>query len=54
MSQDVYEKVLAMVGQEAGPFEAPDEVNKPMIRHWCEAMQDGNPLYSDRAGTVAW
>jgi acyl dehydratase len=47
MSQDVYEKVLAMVGQEAGPFEAPDEVNKPMIRHWCEAMQDGNPLYSD-------
>jgi acyl dehydratase len=49
MSQDVYDRVLAMVGQEAGPFTAPDEVNKPMIRHWCEATQDGNPLYSDEA-----
>ncbi len=48
MSQDVYDSVLAMVGREAGPFMAPDEVNKPMIRHWCEAMQDGNPLYSDK------
>ncbi|UCC61363.1 MAG: MaoC family dehydratase N-terminal domain-containing protein [Dehalococcoidia bacterium] len=47
MSEGVYEKVLAMVGEEAGPFLAPDEVNKPMIRHWCEAIQDGNPLYSD-------
>ena len=47
MSEGVYEKVAAMVGEEAGPFVAVDEVNKPMIRHWCEAMQDGNPLYND-------
>jgi len=47
MSQDVYEKVVAMVDEEAGPFEAPNEINRAMIRHWCEAMQDGNPLYSD-------
>ena len=47
MSQDVYEKLQAMVGEEAGPFEAPNAVNEAMIRHWCEAMEDGNPLYSD-------
>jgi len=47
MSQEVYEKLLAMVGEEAGPFEAPNAVNEAMIRHWCEAMEDGNPLYSD-------
>ncbi len=47
MSQGVYEKLQAMIGEEAGPFEAPNEVNRAMIRHWCEAMEDGNPLYSD-------
>jgi acyl dehydratase len=46
MSQ-VYDEVLAMVGQEAEPRQGPDEVNGAMIRHWCEAMEDGNPLYSD-------
>lgn len=43
---DVYTKLQAMVGEEAGPFEAVDEVNRAMIRHWCEAMEDENPLYS--------
>jgi acyl dehydratase len=47
MSQGVYEKLQAMIGEEAGPFEAPNEVNMAMIRHWCEAMEDANPLYSD-------
>jgi len=47
MSQDIYERLQKMVGEEAGPFEAADEVNKAMIRHWCEAMEDANPLYSD-------
>ncbi len=44
---DVYNKLQAMVGEEAGPFDSPDGVNSAMIRHWCEAMQDGNPLYKD-------
>jgi len=26
---------------------APDLVNEPMIRHWCEAMGDANPVYTD-------
>ncbi|MEZ0092839.1 OB-fold domain-containing protein [Streptacidiphilus sp. EB129] len=25
---------------------APDPVNAPMIRHWCEAMGDANPAYA--------
>ena len=43
----VYENLQAIVGEEDGPYESNDEVNKAMIRHWCEAMEDGNPLYSD-------
>jgi acyl dehydratase len=49
MSQDIYERLLKMVGEEAGPFEAADEVNRAMIRHWCEAMEDANPLYWDES-----
>ncbi len=26
---------------------APDAVNLPMIRRWCEAMGERNPLYLD-------
>jgi len=44
----VFEKVKAMVGQEAPASEGVDEVNAAMIRHWCEAMEDGNPLYTDQ------
>jgi len=47
MSRDVYAELLAMVGEQAGPFESEDEVNRAMIRHWCEAMEDANPLYTD-------
>lgn len=43
----LYEDLQAIVGEEDGPFEANDEVNRAMIRHWCEAMEDGNPLYTD-------
>lgn len=32
---------------ETGPFRGWDKVNAPMIRHWCEAMGDENPLYTD-------
>ncbi len=26
-----------------------DEVNRPMIRHWAQAMNDRNPIYTDAA-----
>ena len=32
---------------------APDAVNLPMIRRWCEAMGEGNPLYLDEAAAAA-
>ena len=29
------------------PVTARDSVNQPMIRHWCDAMNDQNPVYTD-------
>ena len=43
---DLYEKLQRFVGLEIGdPMPAPDEVNVAMIRHWCEAVGDTNPIY---------
>ena len=42
------ERVRAYEGRQIGPpTPGPDEVNRPMIRHWCEAMGDTNPVYTD-------
>ena len=44
----------AFVGRQIGPaMDAPDEVNVPMIRHWCEAMGDTNPVYLDAEAAAA-
>ena len=41
-------------GRQVGPpFEALDTVNEAMIRHWCEAMGDRNPIYTDTAAGEA-
>jgi uncharacterized OB-fold protein/acyl dehydratase len=43
-----YAELQELVGLEIGPpVPAPDEVNVPMIRHWCEAIGDTNPVYLD-------
>jgi uncharacterized protein len=43
---DLYEQLQAFVGLEVGdPMLAPDAVNPAMIRHWCEAIGDTNPIY---------
>lgn len=34
---------------EAGRRPGPDRVNLPMIRHWCAAFEDGDPVYTDAA-----
>lgn len=45
---DLYAALQELVGQETGPpVPAPDEVNVPMVRHWCEALGDVNPVYLD-------
>ena len=41
-------------GEPASPDRtAPDAVNLPMIRRWCEAMGERNPLYLDEATAAA-
>ena len=35
-----------MIGRVNEPDVARDVVNLPMIRHWCDAMTDGNPVYT--------
>ena len=43
-------RLKSYVGTPTGPpFTAPDAVNEAMIRHWCEAMGDRLPVYTDPA-----
>lgn len=45
-AQDWLSRVQALVGREAmPPRTAPDPVNLPSIRRWCEAMGESNPRY---------
>ncbi len=37
----------AWIGREGEPIAARDAVNVPMIRHWCDAVEDRNPVYTD-------
>jgi len=47
------DRLRAFEGRSVGaPQPAPDEVNQAMIRHWCEAIGDTNPIYTD-PGTAA-
>lgn len=47
-SSEFETKLKALEGQPAGsPDVARDPVNQPMIRHWCDAMDDQNPVYTD-------
>ena len=41
------EQLRAMVGAVNAPDVARDPVNQAMIRHWCDAMGDRNPVYTD-------
>jgi uncharacterized OB-fold protein/acyl dehydratase len=43
----------AGVGMKGKSRRARDPVNQPMIRHWCDAMEDHNPLYTDPAFAAA-
>lgn len=41
------DKDKALIGRESAPLYAPDEVSKPAIRHFCEMVEDANPLFTD-------
>ncbi|HEY8478882.1 MAG TPA: bifunctional MaoC family dehydratase N-terminal/OB-fold nucleic acid binding domain-containing protein [Spirillospora sp.] len=52
--QDYEERLQAWVGRELlARRPAQDPVNVPMIRHWVEAMGDGNPVYLDEEAARA-
>ena len=41
-------KMQEFVGKPIGPPDVSrDAVNEPMIRQWCDAMGDTNPVYLD-------
>lgn len=42
------DELRAFAGRVAAPPRvADDPVNEPMIRHWCQALLDANPVYTD-------
>lgn len=43
------EMLQSLVGIESEVTKGTDEVCRPMIRHYCEVMEDANPLYHDDA-----
>ena len=50
MSSDALARSLrAFIGKPGAPEVARDAVNPAMIRHWCDAMEDANPVYTDAA-----
>lgn len=54
MSGTLLAKLTAFEGQPtAVEGHGRDPVNEPMIRHWCEAMGDTNPVYTDREAAAA-
>jgi acyl dehydratase len=40
-------RTLVALTRESEPEPAPLEVGEYLIRHWCETLEDGNPLYLD-------
>jgi 3-oxo-4,17-pregnadiene-20-carboxyl-CoA hydratase alpha subunit len=46
--EDLRANLDAWIGREGDPQVARDVVNPAMIRHWCDAVGDRNPVYSDR------
>jgi len=49
---NLYDELQALVGRpmsDRGPQTGPDPVNLPMIRHWCAAFDDHDPVYTDDA-----
>ena len=45
--EDLSQRLRALVGVDAEETLARDPVNQPMIRHWCDAVDDRNPVYTD-------
>lgn len=44
----ITKKLAEFVGQQGMTMVSPDPVNAAMIRQWCEALGDTNPVYADK------
>jgi acyl dehydratase len=44
---ELLELLRARIGAEGAPEIAWDPVNQAMIRHWCDALEDDHPAYTD-------
>jgi uncharacterized OB-fold protein/acyl dehydratase len=52
--ETLLDRLRGFEGLTAGePIVARDEVNAAMIRHWCDAIGDRNPVYTDEAAAAA-
>lgn len=51
--QQLESRLEACIGIVVGPILSWDPVNQPMIRHWCDAMGDANPIYTDPDAAAA-
>jgi uncharacterized OB-fold protein/acyl dehydratase len=49
MAPSLLEQLQPLIGRSAPFHTAPDPVNVPMARHWCDAIDDRNPVYTDEA-----
>lgn len=46
LSEEIKRELMALT-RETQPEPLPFPVNEQFIRHWCETLEDGNPLYID-------
>lgn len=45
----------ALIDKETAPQPAPEAVNIAMARHWCEMVEDANPIYFDKqSASKSW
>jgi len=50
---DTQLQALVANAVDSEPAPARDPVNQPMIRHWCDAIGDANPVYTDPEAAAA-
>lgn len=46
------DRIRPLLGKWSEPRRTPDPVNTVMIRHWCQALSDRNPVYLDETRAV--
>ena len=52
-AKEFHDRLRSRIGESGAEERARDAVNPSMIRHWCDAMEDHNPAYTDPAWATA-